>query len=84
MAEVHLADDFYLSKERGDAKKILTELIAIKGGRLHSGELVGNVRREAPSARANGGDARPRRVLRPYGSRESGGSRSAHNLRLRG
>ena len=44
MAEVHLADDFYLSKERGDAKKILTELIAIKGGRLHSGELVGNVR----------------------------------------
>ena len=38
MAEVHLADDFYLSKERGDAKKILTELIAIKGGRLRSGE----------------------------------------------
>ena len=59
MAEVHLADDFYLSKERGDAKKILAELQCQKGGGRGvrrassgpcvlawqpSGELVGNVR----------------------------------------
>ena len=39
MAEVHLADDFYLSKERGDAKKILAELQCQKGGSVRSGDL---------------------------------------------